>query len=120
MKVVFILFSLQMKCILSQLNGHALFIQEADQHAVHSPHFPSPRLPGSKKTGLNLALAHPAVCLLLRAAASSAQNKPNPGVFWGSDDHAAAGRLLSLGLLVRFPSGNGALVPRVGLAQSDK
>lgn len=86
-KVVFIWFSLQIKCILSQINGHALFIHEADQHSVHSPHFPWPRLPGRKKTELNLALADTAVCLLLRVAASSTQNKPNPNVFLDSDYH---------------------------------
>lgn len=60
-KVVFIQFSLQIQFILSQINGHTLFIHEADQHSVHSPDFPSPRLPGRKKTELNLALADTAV-----------------------------------------------------------
>lgn len=86
--VIWRLFSLQIKFILPQINGHALFIHEADQHSVHSPHFPSPRLPGRKKTELNLALADTAVCLL-RVAASSTQNKANPNVFLDSDYHVS-------------------------------
>lgn len=84
--------SLQINSILSQINGHALFIHAADQHSEHSPHFPSPRLPGRKKMELNLALADTAVCLLLRVAASLTQNKPNPNVFLDSDGHVSRRR----------------------------